>query len=203
MLQALTKVCGSVFRRRESREAVSPRSRTRVLPPARRAQPGARAPPDRGRGRSAFAPGRGRKTKAGPGRAMKLMANIVFFHISFLTPIVEGPPSSAPRSFVPIAGRHAPRAWSVGCYERWHACSGLVCVPKRLSQGNTYPAHRKYFPTALWSAGGPGRQKKRAAAAAPRLPAAAAAPASAPGPLLDPPDFAASRDGAVSQRILF
>jgi len=132
---------------------------------------------------------------------MKLMANIVFFNISLeccVNQSVEGSPSSTPRSFGPIAGRHAPRARSVGSYERYtRVQASSVCFPKRSdyrAQGNIYPSQGKYFPSGSL---GPGRLKKPHLPATPRAPAAApvSAPGSPPGPGL-----AARASGAFPQR---
>jgi len=58
--------------------------------------------------------------------------------------------------------------------------------PQRLSQGNIYTAHRKYFPAAFLERRGTRGAKRNEPQQRATLPAAAAAPASAPGPLLDP-----------------
>ena len=77
-----------------------------------------------------------RAEKKGCALGLKLMTKSVVYGVfsyfaSCVTPIVEGPPSSTPRPFVPITGRHALRARSAYFFSEKHvlAASALAREP--------------------------------------------------------------------------
>ena len=87
-----------------------------------------------------------RAEKKGCALGLKLMTKSVVYGVfsylaSCVTPIVEGPPSSTPRSFVPIAGRHAQRARVALIFSLKN-----TFWPRLHSLGNLFPQRREYFP---------------------------------------------------------